>query len=176
MKSKNLDWFVRKKQIYKDLSVKKLSNNYMKKARNNLITMSLLFSLYSNKEAVDVLTVPDDYDPGEWVVTCGYYAMYMAAMSALAKIDYKSKNHSATVLALEKFFVKKKKLESKYLKMLKDAKLEKEDIELLKGAKTKRQIAQYSVTKKTTKDLASTVKEDAYKFVERIEKLLEEID
>ena len=106
---------------------------------------------------------------------CGYYAMYMAALSALAKVGYRSKNHTATIIALETFFVNKKLLELEYLEMLEKAQLEKEQIEQLKLARERREIAQYSVTKGTTRMIAKNIREDAYKFIERIEELVESL-
>lgn len=64
--------------------------------------------------------------------------MYMAALGALTRVGYRSKNHSTTVVALETLFVKKRLLEPKYLKMLERAQLEKEQIEQLKLAKERR--------------------------------------
>jgi uncharacterized protein (UPF0332 family) len=110
------------------------------------------------------------------IVVCGYYAMYMAASAALAKISYRSKNHTATILALETFFVKRQLLEPDYLKIMEKAKLEKEHLEQLKLARERREIAQYSVTKGTTKSIAEEIKRDAYSFVERMEKLMKVLD
>ncbi|MDD4976855.1 MAG: HEPN domain-containing protein, partial [Bacteriovorax sp.] len=112
----------------------------------------------------------------EWVVVCAYYAMYMAASATLAKISYKSKNHTATVLALETFFVKKQLLEENYLDMIEKAQLEKEYVDNLNLARDRREIAQYSVTKETTRRIAEEIKEDAYKFVERMEKLVTDLE
>lgn len=91
--------------------IRRLTTNFLEKARNNLTTMSILYDLQENAEAQRALNTPADYDPNPWVVAAGYYAMYMAASAALAKVGYRSKNHTATVLALETFFVKKKMLE-----------------------------------------------------------------
>ncbi len=96
-----------------------------------------------------------------------YYAMYVAASATLAAISYKSKNHTATVPALETFFVKKQLLEKDYLDMIEKAQLEKKYVDDLNLARDRREIAQYSVTKETTRRIAEEIKEDAYKFVER---------
>ncbi|MBU2100333.1 HEPN domain-containing protein, partial [Candidatus Micrarchaeota archaeon] len=135
-----------------------------------------LFDFHNNKEVRDLLNVAEDYDSSEWVVVCAYYAMYMAASAALAKISYKSKNHTATVLALETFFVKKQLLEKSYLKMIEKAQLEKQYIDNLNLARDRREIAQYSVTKETTRRIAKEIKEDAYKFAERMEKLIVDLE
>ena len=170
-----IERFVEQGFLIKTPFMSKLSPRFLEKARNNLVTMSILSDVGENKEAKTLLKIPEDYDSSEWVVVCGYYAMYMAASSALAKINYRSKNHTATMVALETFFVNKKLLEEKYLKMLEKAQLEREHVEQLKLARDRREIAQYSVTKQTTKLIAKQVKEDAYSFVKRIEKLISEV-
>lgn len=172
---KNIDWFIQEGLLVKTPFIQRLAPRFIEKAKNNLITLSILFDLHSNKEARDVLNVPEDYDPNEWVAACAYYAMYMAASAALAKISYKSKNHTATVLALETFFVKKQLLEENYLKMIEKAQLEKRYIDNLNLARDRREIAQYSVTKETTRRIAEEIRENAYKFVERIEKLIDKM-
>lgn len=173
---KDTNWFIREGLLTKTPFIQKLAVRFIEKAKSNLITLSILFDLHTNKEVRDTLNVPKDYDSSEWVVVCAYYAMYMAASAALAKISYKSKNHTATVLALETFFVEKQLLEETYLKMIEKAQLEKEYIDNLNLARDRREIAQYSVTKETTRRIAEEIKEDAYKFVERMEKLIQEIN
>ena len=168
----NLDRFIQQGLLAKTPFIQGISKNFINKAKNNLITMSILFDLQNNKEARGALNIPQDYDSSEWTVVCAYYAMYMAASGALAKINYKSKSHAATVIALETFFVDKKLLEGKYLKMIEKAHLEKESVDDLKLARDRREIAQYSVTKATTRRIAEEIRGDAYKFVEQIEKLV----
>lgn len=172
---KDIDWFMREGLLSQTPFIGKLTSRFLEKAKNNLITMSVLFDLDASSEARRLLNVPDDHDPSEWVVSCGYYAMYMAASAALAKIGYRSKNHTATILALDALFVKKKLLEPRYLKMIEKAQLEKEHVEQLKLARDRREIAQYSVTKQTTRGIAELIKSDAYKFIERMEKLVGEL-
>jgi uncharacterized protein (UPF0332 family) len=135
--------------------------------------MNILFEVQEKGKIREALDIPGEYDSAEWVVACGYYAMYMAVLAALARIGYKSKNHSGTILALEAFFVKKELLEPEYLEIIGEAQLEMEQVERIRWAREKREIAQYGVTKQTTKKLASESRDDAYKFVERIERLLE---
>ncbi|MCS4541848.1 MAG: HEPN domain-containing protein [Euryarchaeota archaeon] len=172
---KGISWFIQEGLLAKTPFIQKLTQKFIDKAKNNLITLSILFDLHNNKGVRDALNVPEEYDSSEWVVVCAYYAMYMAASAALAKINYKSKNHTATVLALETFFVKKQLLEEKYLKMIEKAQLEKEYVDNLNLARDRREIAQYSVTKETTRKIAEEIKEDAYKFVERIERLIDSL-
>ena len=160
---------IRQGFISKDESVKNLSRKYLQKARNNLIMMSLLSDLNNNEKAKDLLKIPLGYNSDEWVVIAGYYAMYSAALALIAKAGYKSKNHSATIKLLEEFFIKRKLMSSEDLGLLKNVILQKDQIERLSEARHKREIAQYSVTKQTTRDIAESIKKDAYEFINKVE-------
>jgi len=158
--------------ISRDDSVKNLSLKYLQKAKTNLITMSLLFDLNINKEARELLKIQKEYDTNEWVVITGYYAMYSSALALLAKIGFRSKNHTATLIVLDEFFVKKKILDQDSLILLKRAMFHKEEIEKLSDARHKREIAQYSITKQTTKSIADKIKKDAYDFINKVESII----
>ena len=173
---RSIDWFIKEGLLIRTPFIQKLTPRFIEKAKSNLITLSVLFDIHNNEQVRDSLNIPKDYDSSEWVVVCAYYTMYMAALAALAKVKYKSKNHSATISALETFFVKKQLLERSYLKMIEKAQLEKEYIDDLDLARDRREIAQYSVTKETTRRIAKMVKEDAYRFVERMERLISDLE
>jgi uncharacterized protein (UPF0332 family) len=168
----NIKQLIDKGFISKDDSVKNLSQKYLQKARNNLITMGILSEVQGNKKARDLLKVPLDYNGDEWVVICGYYAMYAAALALIAKIGYKSKNHTATIILLEEFFIKKRLMSHEDVALLKKAIFHKAEIEKLSEARHKREIAQYSVTKQTTKEIAESIKQDSYNFVNKVESII----
>lgn len=169
---RTINLYIKQGQLVKDNSYKNLAGKFLNKARQNLITMSILSDLRNNKKAKDLLKIPKEYEPDEWVVVCGYYAMYSAALALLAKIGYKSKNHSATILMLEEFFVKKKILDKNSFYLLKNAVIKKEEIDDISEARHKREIAQYSITKQTTRDIANKIKKDAYDFVGKTDELI----
>jgi len=156
----------------KDKEIRELAPKFLEKAKNNLVTMNSLFDLNNNSHARKLLRIKENHEFYEWVVIIGYYAMYAAAISLLAKIGYRSKNHTATLCVLEEFFVKKKILDEDILILLKSAIFHKEEIEKLSDARHKREIAQYSITKQTTKIIAEKIKKDAYDFVNKCEEII----
>lgn len=162
---------ISEKKIVKDESYKNLSKKFLNKARQNLVTMNLLYQI-NNDKFRDKLELSKDYDSNEWVVVTGYYAMYSAALSLISQLGYKSKVHIGTILLLEECLVKKNLLDSQIYYLLKNAMLKKEELNKITEARNKREIAQYSVTKKTTKDIASEIKKDAYNFVNKCEEIL----
>ena len=56
------DWYIKQGQLSKDNSYKNLANKFLQKARQNLITMSILSELNDNKKARDLLKAPKNYD------------------------------------------------------------------------------------------------------------------
>jgi len=168
---KAIDFYLKKELIVKDKTIAALSRRYLEKAKNNLVTMRILSDLNSEK-VKRLLKIPLDYDSNEWVVIAGYYAMYTSALALLAKIGFRSKNHTATLLILDEYFVKKRLLDEKDLYLIQNAHFQKEEIEKLSDARHKREIAQYSITKETTKDIAKKIISDAYDFVNRVEEIL----
>src|SRR3989344_6769289 len=101
---KRIDYYLKEGQITKDKSVFILSKKYLEKAKNNLSTMQILIEINKNNRLREMLKIPSNYDSNEWIVITGYYAMYTAALALLAKIGFRSKNHSATLLILEEYF------------------------------------------------------------------------
>lgn len=170
---KTIDFYLNKGIIIEDKSIIALSKKYFEKARNNLIAMQALFELSNNPKAKELLKIPNDYNSDEWAVISAYYAMYMASLALIAKIGFKSKNHSATLLILEEYFVKKSRLTSDDLKLIKNAYLKREEIEKVSDARHKREIAQYSITKETTKRILEQIKSDAFSFVNKVQEIID---
>ncbi len=169
---KSINFYIKREFLVKDETAKRLANEYLTKAKNNLITLKILDEIQEDKAFRKKYTIPQEYSTYEWVVIAGYYAMYTAAISLLAKIGYRSKNHTATLCVLEEFFVKKKILDEDVLVLLKSAMFHKEEIEKLSDARHKREIAQYSITKQTTKSIAEKIKKDAYDFINKCEEII----
>jgi len=165
-----IERFIKERQLIKDDAVRNLAKSYLKKARSNLVTVEILSKAEKHKA---LLAIPKDHSTDEWAVVVAYYAMYMAALSLLAKIGFRSKNHTATAVALEEFFVKNKLLGKAHFENFENIGMRKEEIETLRDVRSRREIAQYSVTKGTTKELAEKTKSDAREFVDRIEEIFD---
>lgn len=167
---KSFSWFLNRKLLIKDTTIKNIAGEFIAKARNNIATMELLNKAKSFK---DILEFPKDYSPDEWIAITAYYSMYVAALGLLAKLEYRSKNHSATITALDELFVKKRLLEKEYLEILEKINIKKEEIEELERVRDKREIAQYSVTKKTTQNIAEEARTAAHKFTDKMEEIFD---
>ncbi|MEK6917578.1 MAG: HEPN domain-containing protein [Nanoarchaeota archaeon] len=171
MKDK-IKFYLAKGQVVVDKNIVPLAQKYLEKSKRNLLTMQAIYKIGDSQELKKMLKLPKDYDPNEWVVIAGYYAMYSASLALLAKIGFRSKNHTATLIILEEYFVKKKHLNETDLSLIRNAQFQKEEVEKLSDARHKREIAQYSITKETTKNIAEKIKKDAYDFINKVELIL----
>ena len=163
--------------LMKDESIKSLALRYLERASKNLELMNILSQLRMNKEAQAALKLPENYSNDEWITITAYYAMYASALALLAKVGYKSDNHTATIIALERFFVKKQIISPEYLAIFKHAhnQINSQDVTELAKGKDNREIAQYSVTEATTHAIAEASMKNAYNFVNKVRSIIEEI-
>jgi len=174
---KKLKDFEKKELCGKAPFIIRLNQSYLVKADHNFMVSNILLKLGDNDDAKKALNLPKDFSAFDWVVITAYYAMYHASLAVLASIGYKSDNHTATIVALEVFFVKKNLLEKEFLDKLKQAReLEEEYVQKLQHARRQRETAQYGVTEETGKDAAEKLLKDARHFVNRIEKLIIDLD
>lgn len=150
------------------------AGGYLEKARNNLLAMQIDYKITDDENVKKLLNI-SGFKQYDWVVVKGYYAMYMACLACLAKLGLKSENHSATISALEFYFVKRGRLEAEYIRLIENASLEQEYIESLRGAKDDRISAQYDISEQFEKRKAEGIIEAAKRFVDRLEKLFYEI-
>ncbi|MFQ5891708.1 MAG: HEPN domain-containing protein [Candidatus Methanofastidiosia archaeon] len=105
--------------------------------------MNVIYNLSESKDAKSLLKIDPDFSVYDWVIISGYYSMYHAVLACLARFGYKSDNHTATMFALEYFFVNKGLLEKEYLEMLKKVRnLEKQYIKMVWRVKERRETAQ----------------------------------
>lgn len=160
--------------LVKDNLVKNLTQGYLEKANKNLELMNIISQLGTNKEVQKILNLPDDYSNDEWIIITAYYSMYVSSLALLAKIGYKSDNHTATIIALDKFYVKKEIIGEEYLAMFNHIKnqIDENDIDRLSKGKEDRETAQYNVTKATTHALAEMSMKNAYDFVAKVRSII----
>ncbi|MFH1786245.1 MAG: hypothetical protein ABH829_01130 [archaeon] len=158
----------------KGFHIARLVPNHIEKARHNLLVAKVLRLLDKSKNAQDILKL-HDFKANDWVVVCSYYAMYHAALAAIGKLGFWSKNHAATSMALECYYVRKGLLEKKHLETLREAKkLEEEYVMKLRRARRERETAQYSAEVGIEREAADLLVKDANDFVDKIDALLTE--
>ncbi len=161
--------------LRKKIGVKRLTKNYLRNARHNLLVAKMMMNVIENKDIKKQLILPDDFQCYSWVIAISYYAMYHAALSALAKQDYESDDHQATKYALAKLYVIKDELEKEALELFDQGKriLEEEYIVTLDDARKKDRAARYFADPEYEKTKAEEIMKDAIKFVKRLAEIIE---
>ncbi len=96
-------------------------NLYLTKSMKDLTLGKSLVALFENKEAKQVLEIPEDFEYWEWVATIYYYSMLKIAKAIIAKKGYQTDDHYATLCALAKLFVAKNELDIHVLELFREA-------------------------------------------------------
>lgn len=173
-----IDNFLKKEQLFKSEEHKKLEKAFITKARKNFSIANLLFKISEQDYLKKLLTLSSDFEMHDWVIIVSYYSMYTSALSALAKLGFKSKSHVATIAVLEYNYVDENKETSKNLeakdihKLTKAYAISEQLITKLIQTKTNRETAQYDATPAITKEMAKTTLNDADEFISKIEEVL----
>ncbi len=159
--------------LRKDSDQKKFSEDYLKKARHNLELAGILDEISrkeDKKKAIEIHLASQYFD---WVIITSYYAMYLAATSALAKIGLKSNDHDGSITALEyNYCIERNLLLRKHIEMIENAKFGREDIQKIDEAKKGRISVQYTVSQKYGENEAKRILKDAREFVNKITEIL----
>ena len=173
-----IEGFLKKEQLLKNEEYKKLEKPYITKARKNFTVANLMNNISDQEELRKMLNLATDFEMYDWVIIVSYYAMYTSALSALAKLGFKSKSHAATITVLELNYVNDqnkngKNLETKDIhKLTKAYTLSEQLIIKLMQTKTNRETAHYDATPSITKEMAQTALSDADEFITKIEEVL----
>jgi uncharacterized protein (UPF0332 family) len=173
--SRIINSFLKKQQLFKSEENKRLEKPFILKARKNFSIANLLYKISEQDDLKKMLALASDFEMHDWVIIVSYYSMYTSALSALAKLGFKSKSHQATIAVLEYNYVKEtgKNLEHKDLQKLTNAQVISELlITKLMTTKTNRETAQYDATPAITREMAKTAIKDAESFISKIEEVL----
>ena len=171
---KKINRYLMKEQLFKSQEYTKLENPFLAKSRKNFTIANLFFRISEQEELKKVLTLTHGFEMYEWVIIASYYAMYISALAAIAKLGFKSKSHAATITVLENYYVcEKRRLEKKHIHQLSKAYALSEGlINKLIEIKTRRETAQYDATPAISRENAITALEDAEEFITKIEEIL----
>lgn len=164
--------------LYLDPSFSVLVPYYIDKARHNLETASILLELSGDESIKKKYKVRDDYHGYDWVISCGYYAMFHIATAALGAVGIKAKEHECLIEGLEYYFVYKEKvIDNEDVKKLTEArKLEEKYVNRMWAVKSKRNTAQYKAEAVIARKDAEKTYKDAVEFIDRLSKIINDIN
>ncbi len=157
-----------------DSAIITLVKYYIDKARHNIETASLLMEASADREKKKILKISEDYVGYDWVISCGYYAMFHAATAALAAIGIKAETHESLIEGLEYHFVfKEKAIDSAEIGKIKSAKkLDEKYVNRMWATKSKRNTAQYKADIVIAQKDAEKIYRNAIDFVDTLESLI----
>lgn len=166
--------YLKKKQLIQSQEFVKLEKPYLLKSRKNFTVANMLMKVSDSEELKKVLRLSNNFEMYDWVIVVSYYSMYVSALSALAKLGFKSKSHAATLLVLEYNYVHQMKgLEIKHLENLSKAyALSEFLVNKLMQTKGRRETAQYEATPEISKESALASLKDADEFITRMEEIM----
>lgn len=154
--------------LEKDITVKHLAGKHMEKAGFNLVVANLLWNISEDDKLKKVHGLNPNFKCYESVIEAANYAMYHAAMAAMAKIGYRVRSHEAAVWALYYYYVHEGILEEHLVEMLSHARsLKEEYVDMLAKGRQTRRIAAYEVSD-VSRDLAQELLSNAKSFVKRL--------
>jgi len=106
---KQIDAFLKRGQLLKNEEYRRLEKPYLTKARKNFTIANFMNSVSEREDMRKMLNLSSDFEMYDWVIIVSYYAMYTSALSALAKLGFKSKSHVATISILEHNYIEENK-------------------------------------------------------------------
>jgi len=160
--------------LRRDQAITVLVKYHIDKARHNIQTASLLMEASEDKDLKKRLKVSEDYIGYDWVISCGYYAMFHAATAALASIGIKAETHESLIEGLEFHFVyMENSIESKDMEKIKSAKrLDDRYVNRMWATKSRRNTAQYKADAVIAEKDARKTYKDAIDFVDALQSLI----
>lgn len=163
--------------LRKDSTVTVLVKYHIDKARHNIETGFLLMESSKDRNIKKRLKISDDYIGYDWVISCGYYAMFHAATAALTKIGIKAQSHESLIEGLEYYFVfGEKVMESEDIDKIKHAKkLDEKYVNRMWATKSKRNTAQYKADSVILQKDAEKIYKNAIDFVNTLEFLIRDL-
>lgn len=137
---KQVQFFIKKKQLISISENKELVEAHLTKAKHNLKFFDI------NKERSMF---------NDWLVVTLYYSLYHCALALIVNKKYTSKNHAATLLLL----IKEYPLHPEEAELIEELAMSKDDAELYTNLKKDRHNASYA-----TKTLFTNKKIEEYRF------------
>ncbi|ABR55580.1 HEPN domain protein [Methanococcus vannielii SB] len=155
---RNYEFHISKKTLSYESHAKSLVNAHVDKAKHNL-------SFVNNN-----LKYPEYND---WSVVGLYYAAYHAALSLLAKKNFISKSHNATVVFLIRHYTKE--FSEKDIQLIDELLITKKDLAFYTALRSERQNASYSTDIMFGQNKVRELLKKTVEFVNKVDDILEEI-
>lgn len=149
-----INFFIEKKQLRKTGQNKSLIASHIEKAKHNMA----FFAINEKRSQFN-----------DWLIVTLYYALYHSALALVANKNYTSKNHTATLLFLIRFYAFSKD----EIQLLDDLSIGKEDAALYTELKYDRHNASYATRILFTDETIKHYKKKVIDFIVKAEGMIE---
>jgi uncharacterized protein (UPF0332 family) len=148
-----IEFFIKKKHIFKISSNNELVHSYLKKAKHN-------FNFYKINK--------NNREFNDWLIVILYYSIYHCALALITNKKYASKNHYATILILIKEYGITK-IEADLINKLS---INKDDAKLYTNLKEYRHNASYQINNLFNETTIFTYEKQVLEFIQKTEDIL----
>jgi len=148
-----IKFYISKNQLVKIDENKELVLSYLEKAKHNLE----FFDLNKAREKFN-----------DWLIVTLYYSLYHCALALVAKKNFSSKNHTATLL----FLIKKYSIKQEEAELIQELSISKDDAELYTNLKRDRHNASYSTETLFTKEKIEEYRFKVIDFMQKTEEII----
>ncbi|MGE0792773.1 MAG: DNA-binding protein [Candidatus Woesearchaeota archaeon] len=169
-----LNWMNLNELFEDELLLNKVYNFYLKK--------ELIFPINENKNLVQAHLAKskhnlaffrkneDDELFNDWLIVTLYYSLYHVVLSLITNKQYKSINHTASLIFLIKHYSQFKS----EIKLLHNLSIDKSDAEFYTQLKTDRQNASYQTNIQFSKEQIKETKIKLINFINKVEQIIKE--
>ncbi|MBW6462081.1 MAG: DNA-binding protein [DPANN group archaeon] len=110
----------------------------------------------------------DDDTFNDWLIVILYYTLYHCALALVTNKNYTSKNHTATLLFLIKYY----SIHKEDAELIEELLVSKEDATFYTELKFKRHIASYKTETSFTHDQITNYKVKVIEFIQKVEDII----
>jgi uncharacterized protein (UPF0332 family) len=110
----------------------------------------------------------DDEDYNDWLIVILYYSLYHAVLSLITNKNYKSTNHTASLIFLIKNYSEFKS----DIELFHDLSINQEDAQFYTQLKTDRHNASYQTSTQFSDEKINETKTKVISFINRVEKII----
>lgn len=150
---KKYNFFVEKRQLIEKENAKNLIGAHVSKAEHNL-------------KMLDLLT--DEFN--DWKIISLYYVLYHSCLALLAKKNYVSKNHTATLLFVIKYY---SQIDNEDLNLIEELQVKEEDAKFYTRLKVERHNANYSTNLFFDNEKIISLKRETIRFLNKVKGMVE---
>lgn len=139
--------------LFKISSNENLTKAHLQKAKHNLLFFT------KNQQ---------DLNFKDWLIVILYYSLYHAVLALITNKNYKSTNHTASLIFIIKHYLNFKQ----EILLLYDLSIKKEDAQLYTQLKIDRHNASYQTNTQFSEEIINEYKIKVIKFINKVEKIL----